>query len=37
MTASTTPVAAPAGGRRFWLTVAAFALANVAAWVGYHH
>src|SRR5688500_11641999 len=38
MTASTTmPVAVPAGRRRFWLTVAAFALANVAAWFGYHH
>src|SRR4051812_33704825 len=31
---ATTP-AAPAGRRRFWLTVLAFALANLAAWGGY--
>src|SRR4051794_22031456 len=39
MTASTTSRhahAAPAGSRRFWLTVIAFALANAVAWVGYH-
>ena len=37
MSASTSrPQAAPAGGRRFWVTVAAFALANAVAWVGYH-
>src|SRR5436305_13880162 len=31
---ATTP-AAPAGRRRFWVTVLVFALANVAAWGGY--
>lgn len=42
MTASTTTSsrlaahAAPTGSRRFWLTVIAFALANVITWVGYH-
>src|SRR5690349_19205096 len=38
MAAPTSPVAAPAGGRRrFWLTVTAFAIANALAWVGFHY
>jgi uncharacterized protein YfaS (alpha-2-macroglobulin family) len=37
MSASTSPgPAAPAGRRRFWVTVLAFALANALVWVGYH-
>src|SRR4051794_5138126 len=32
---ATTPAVAPAGRRRFWLTVLVFALANAAAWAGY--
>src|SRR6266702_774276 len=31
-----TPSGAPAGRRRFWITVLAFACANLIAWVGYH-
>ena len=30
------PHQAPAGSRRFWMTVLFFALLNVAAWIGYH-
>ena len=26
----------PAGGRRFWIVVFCFALANTAVWIGYH-
>ena len=26
----------PAGGRRFWITVLCFAIANTAVWIGYH-
>ena len=30
------PSRAPAGSRRFWITVLAFALANTAAWFVYY-
>jgi hypothetical protein len=33
----TTPQVGPAGSRRFWITVCAFALANGAIWIGYDH
>jgi uncharacterized protein YfaS (alpha-2-macroglobulin family) len=36
MSTSLSP-AAPAGRRRFWVTVLCFLIANVAAWVGYDH
>jgi hypothetical protein len=32
-----TPRSAPAGSRRFWVTVLCFALANLGIWIGYAH